>query len=119
MIRGMNSMIAREPYLAGYPDRLSYLPGEEVSFACSTNASEFSAEIARVGGQRQIMWERKGLAGHLHEVPRDAASLGCDWPQAFAVKISRDWPSGYYEVVLRAADPASSPYVCALVPWAS
>jgi hypothetical protein len=28
MIRGMNSVIAREPYLAGYPDRLSYLPGE-------------------------------------------------------------------------------------------
>jgi len=64
MIRGMNSMIAREPYIAGYPDRLSYLPGEEVSFACSTNARYFSAEIARVGGQRQIVWERKGLAGH-------------------------------------------------------
>ncbi len=107
MIRGMNSMIAREPYIAGYPDRLSYLPGEEVSFACSTSAREFSAEIARVGGQRQIVWERKGLAGHMHEVPQDAASLGCDWPQAFAVKISRDWPSGYYEVVLRAADPPS------------
>ena len=32
---------------------------------------------------------------------------GCDWPQAFGVKISPDWPSGYYEVVLRAAEPAS------------
>jgi hypothetical protein len=107
MIRGMNSVVTREPYIAGYPDRLSYLPGEEVSFACSTNAGEFSAEIARVGGQRQIVWERKGLAGHLHEVPQDAASRGCGWPQAFAVKIGGDWPSGYYETVLRAADPAS------------
>ena len=48
MIRGMNSAIARGPYLAGYPDRLSYLPGEEVSFACSTSGREFSAEVARV-----------------------------------------------------------------------
>jgi len=107
MIRGMNSVIAREPYVAGYPDRLSYLPGEKVSFACSTSAREFSAEIARVGGQRQIVWERKGLAGHMHEVPEDAASLGCGWPQTFSVNVSQDWPSGYYEVVLRAADPAS------------
>src|SRR5215472_4673229 len=103
MIRGMNSMIAREPYIAGYPGHLSYLPGEEVSFACSTSADEFSAEIARVGGQRQIVWERRGLPGHMHEVPQNAASLGCDWPQAFAVTIGLDWPSGYYEVVLRAA----------------
>ena len=43
MIRGMNSVITREPYIAGYPDRLSYLPGEEVAFACSTSAAEFSA----------------------------------------------------------------------------
>jgi hypothetical protein len=103
MIRGMNSMIVRAPYIAGYPDRLSYLPGEEVSFACSTNARDFSAEIARVGGQRQIVWERKGLADHAHEVPQDASSQGCGWPQAFTVKIPRDWASRYYKVVLRAS----------------
>jgi hypothetical protein len=107
MIRSMTSQARHEPFIAGYPDRLSYLPGEEVSVACSTNAGEFSAEIARVGGQRQVVWEREGFAGHEHAVPAHASSLGCDWPQAFAVTIPRDWPSGYYEVVLRAADPAS------------
>ena len=103
----MTSQAEHEPHIAGYPDRLSYLPGEEVSFACSTSARQFSAEIARVGGRRQIVWERQGLAGQVHAVPAHAASLGCGWPEAFAVTIPRDWPSGYYEVVLRAADPAS------------
>ena len=94
-------------YIAGYPDRLSYLPGERVSFACSTSAKEFSAEIARVGGQRQIVWDRKGLPGRAHEIPNNASSAGCDWPEAFAIEIPRNWPSGYYEVVLRAIEPAS------------
>jgi hypothetical protein len=107
MISTMNRQLGHEPYIAGYPDRLSFLPGEQISFACSTSASEFSAEIARVGGRRQVVWEAKGLAGRLHEVPRDASGRGCGWPQAFAVQIPRNWPSGYYEVVLRAGDPAS------------
>jgi hypothetical protein len=50
MILTMNSQLVQDPYIAGYPDRLSFLPGEEISFACSTKAGEFSAEIARVGG---------------------------------------------------------------------
>jgi N,N-dimethylformamidase beta subunit-like protein len=107
MISSMNSPAMQGPYIAGYPDRLSYLPGDEVSFACSTNAREFSAEIARVGGRRQIVWERKGFAGRMHEVPSDASSRGCNWPQAFAVQIPGDWRSGYYEVVLRAVSAAS------------
>jgi hypothetical protein len=107
MIRNMNSQVMRIPYIAAYPDRLSYRPGDQVSIACSTDAAKFSAEIARVGGQRQIVWERTGLPGRMHDVPEHASSLGCGWPEAFAVRIPQDWPSGYYEVVLRASDPAT------------
>ncbi len=107
MMRSMNGQVMRSPHIAAYPDRLSYLPGEEVSFACSTDAAEFSAEIARVGGQRQIVWERTGIAGRRHDVPQHASSLGCGWLEAFAVRIPPGWPSGYYEVVLRAIDPGS------------
>src|SRR5215467_4653027 len=100
MIRSMNREAMREPNITGYPDRLSYLAGEEVSFACSTSAAEFSAEIARVGGRRRIVWERAGLRGRACEVPPDASSQGCDWPRAVAVTIPATWSSGYYEVVL-------------------
>lgn len=103
----MNAGATQALFIAGYPHRLSFLPGEEISFACSTSASEFSAEIARVGGRREVVWQRKGLSGRAHEVPQQASSRGCGWPQAFAVRTERDWRSGYYEVVLRAADPAS------------
>jgi hypothetical protein len=107
MIRTMNSEVMPKPRIAGYPDRLSYLPGEEVWVSCATNAGEFSAEIARVGDQRQLVWERTGFPGHPHDTPGHASSLGCDWPRSFAVEIPQNWPSGYYEVVLRATDPAS------------
>lgn len=94
-------------FLEGYPDRLSYLAGETVLFMCSTNAREFACEVARVGGEREIVWERRGLEGREHAVPDSASADGCDWPESFSFRIPDSWRSGYYEVVLRAVDEAS------------
>src|SRR5579875_1132148 len=91
----------------GYPDRLSYAPGETASFACSTDAPTFAAEVARVGGRREIVWERAGIAGTAQPTREHASSRGCGWQQSFELPIARDWSSGYYEVVLRATDLAT------------
>ena len=95
------------PRIDGYPDRLSYVAGDRVSFACSTTSATFGAEVARVGARREIVWEQKGIPAALHPIPPDASSVGCGWPEAFSLQIPGDWRSGYYEVVLRATDPAT------------
>ena len=86
----------------GYTDRLSYAPGEEISFHVSCRAEKFSLEIARVGKERVVVWKKDDLAGREHPVPANASSHGCGWPAAFTLKVPDDWKSGYYSGRLRA-----------------
>ena len=92
----------RWPIVEGYAERQSYLPGEEVHFHCASRAATFSAEVTRVGQTRQTLWRRTSIAGHDHATPDDAYAAGCRWPVTFSLQIPTDWPSGYYEVTLRA-----------------
>jgi len=92
------------PPIEGYADRWSYAPGETVAVACSSRSRTFSAEIARVGGTREIVWTRSDVPGQWHQVPDGASSQGCAWPESFQFPIPADQRSGYHEVVLRAAD---------------
>ena len=55
----------------GYPDRLSYQPGDEVAFHCSSQTSTFSVEIARIGAGREVT------------VLDLLAGLGCDLEPQF------------------------------------
>lgn len=86
----------------GYPGRQSYRPGEEAAFHCSSRARTFSAEIARIGASREVVWRKAGIAGAEHPTPADAYAAGCCWPVTFAFTIPDDWRSGFYEVTLTA-----------------
>jgi hypothetical protein len=92
-----------------YTDRLSYQPGEVVQFHTSTSASRYAIEIARVGARREVVWTRAGILGALHPTPPEAFGRGCAWPAGFALRIPREWRSGYYAVTLRAEDAKGAP----------
>jgi hypothetical protein len=92
-----------------YTDQLSYRPGEEVRFHVSTSAARFAMEIARVGARREVVWSRSGIRGAFHPTPSEAFARGCGWPDGFALRIPKDWPSGYYAVKLRAEDAGGAP----------
>jgi hypothetical protein len=85
-----------------YTDRLSYQPGDSVGLHVSTDAARFSVEVARVGASRQVVLSKDGLRGARHPVPPDASSHGCRWPSAWTFTVPEAWPSGYYQVLLRA-----------------
>ncbi len=91
-------------YIEGYADQCSYAPGDEAGIHVSTGAATFSATLERVGLKRQLVWQKKDLPGHHYAVPDDAASAGCRWPEAFRVPVGADWPTGYYEMTLKAED---------------
>ena len=91
-------------FIYAYPDKLSYAPGETVSFSMSANVPEVSVEVARIGQIREVMWTREGIPGTHHRVPSDAAANGCKWPVSFKIPIPLSWSSGYYEVMLRGMD---------------
>ena len=91
-------------FIEGYPGKLSYAPGEEITFHVSTSASSYSMQIMRVGVKDEVVWEKKGLHAGAHKVPDLAASHGCGWPVSFKLKVPKEWKSGYYRANLEAKD---------------
>ena len=70
--RGMIEYNTLSLAVEGYPGRQSYRPGEEVTFHCSSRARTFSAEVARIGASREVVWRKAGIAGTEQPVPPDA-----------------------------------------------
>ncbi len=89
-------------FVEGYPDRLSYEPGDEVGLCVSTSAAKYSIEIARVGAKRELVWNRNAVAGTAHETPENASTHGCRWPVSVKLCVPDTWKSGYYGVTLKA-----------------
>lgn len=94
--------------IAAYPDRLSYVPGDEVSFRCSTDAPAFSVVVAREGSAPEVVWRLDDCEGQRQPVPADAAARGCGWTETFAISTSRQWRSGFYSVTMRAVPPGGN-----------
>ncbi|MFM8357459.1 MAG: hypothetical protein ACKOET_02770 [Verrucomicrobiota bacterium] len=43
-------------YIEGYAGQVSYAPGEALTLHVSTTAEAFEVEVARLGGQREVVW---------------------------------------------------------------
>ena len=113
-------------FIEGYPDQLSYAPGETCSLHVSTSSPSFSikvaptscppapaalssaggpgAQVERIGVKREEVLSESELRGSLHPVPETAASHGCGWPAAHSFTVPESWRSGFYEVTLSVED---------------
>ena len=91
-------------FVEGYSGKVSYSAGDEATFHVSTTASTFAFDVVRVGGTNVTVLRTNGIAGVEHPIPENASSHGCNWPAAYRFKVPKEWPSGYYEVRLRAED---------------
>lgn len=99
-----DSLEAKSLFVEGYTGRVSYLPGEDLTLHVSTSAATYSVEIARLGAERNIATNFTKLEGREFSVPENASSHGCGWPASLQFKVPANWPSGYYQVILRATD---------------
>lgn len=108
----MKRHFTRWPVVEGYADRQSYQSGDVVEFRCSSRAPSFSAEVARIGRERVVVWRRDGIRGAEQEIPEESWAKGCGWPVTFTIDVDTSWPSGFYEVALHAdgatGEPATS-----------
>jgi hypothetical protein len=99
-----DQMQPASPFVFGYADRLSCVPGEEVSFHLSASSPSVGMVIERVGARRSRVFEKAEIPCARHPIPDRASSDGCRWPAAFTLKIPKDWKSGYYEATLTAGE---------------
>jgi N,N-dimethylformamidase beta subunit-like protein len=98
----MKKHFTRWPAVEGYADRQSYRAGDSVEVRCSSRVPTVTASVVRVGRERVEVWRRDGIRVGDHPTPDDASSSGCGWPVAFSIEVDPAWPSGYYELALRA-----------------
>ncbi len=86
----------------GFCDHGTRRPGDRVPLRVSSRSDRFSVEVSRIGADRVPVWRRDDIPGRPHPVPDDAWAAGCDWPVTLAIDTEPSWPSGFYEVRLRA-----------------
>ena len=92
--------MARE-VVTGYCWPQSVVSGDRVGLHLSSSGGRpVRVEIARVGGQRDVVFRSDAVAADEQVTPADAAAAGCDWPVALSLDVDPTWRSGYYEVVL-------------------
>ncbi len=88
------------PFVLGYANRLSCVPGEEISFHLSSSGASLRMLIERLGGINETVFERHEIACATHPIPDRASSHGCNWPVTFTMTIPNDWKSGCYAATL-------------------
>ncbi len=97
-----------EGWLWGYSDRLSARPGERVALHVAGSAARCEVEIARVGRARRVVRRIDGVALAPRPVPERAHVVGCGWPETLRLDVPAEWPSGYYDILLRGSDGAEA-----------
>jgi N,N-dimethylformamidase beta subunit-like, C-terminal len=92
--------MARE-VVTGYCWPQSVRAGEPVVLHLSSSGGRpVRVEVARIGGQRDVVFNADAVAAEEHEIPKDASANGCGWPAALTLDVDPAWRSGYYEVVM-------------------
>ena len=88
------------PTVAGYCWPQSADAGGRVDLHLSASTGTIDVEVARIGGEREVVVRAAQVDVGDHALPDDASSRGCDWPVALTLDVGDDWTSGYYEVLL-------------------
>jgi len=95
-------------FVVGYPDQLSYAPGETIDFHLSSSAKSLSATIQRIGANEVTVWSKADIPVAAQPIPDKASSHGCGWPRTFQLTVPDDWNSGYYQVIFKGNDGKSN-----------
>ena len=84
------------PFVFGYANKLSCVPGEEISFHLSSSSPLVRLAIKRSGAKNEFLFEKTDILCSPQTIPDRASSDGCGWKPSFAMTIAPDWKSGCY-----------------------
>lgn len=84
------------PFVFGYANKLSCVPGEEISFHLSSSGGSVNIIFERQGATSEKVLEKHDITCGTHPIPDRASSDGCKWPAAFTMTIPAEWKSGCY-----------------------
>ncbi len=97
--------VLTQPWVYAWPQ--SVTAGETVALRAAGPPADAELRISRIGRRRELVWTKTARI-EPHDLPNDAWSHGCGWPDLATVAVADSWPSGYYEVALRTRAGARS-----------
>src|SRR6056297_1317129 len=84
--------------VTGYCWPQSAAVGERVALHLSSAGGRpVSIEVARVGAEREVVYEEHGVPAGDHPTPTEAPEHGCGWPVAIEIDVDPSWRSGYHD----------------------
>ncbi len=92
------------PFVLGYANKLSCVPGEDISFHLSASGNSAGMVIERQGGTNETVFEKKDIECTTRPIPDRASSHGCNWPATFTMTVPDEWKSGCYVATLTMTD---------------
>ncbi len=103
-LQAPTSVHSQSFYVEGYCNKLSYLPGEEITFHLASSNDQCRLTIVRMGATYDTVYINDSIPVSSHFIPENASSHGCNWPGLVKMPIPEFWKSGYYEVTLHIQD---------------
>ena len=92
----------KTPFVEGYLNTLSVVPGETIQLFASSNAGECAITIVREGEPEETVFEASQVAVGEHPIPGCAWETGPRWPACWEFTIPDTWRSGAYRITLQA-----------------
>jgi len=89
-----------QPFVSGYANKLSCVPGEEIVFHLSSSEPSVRMVVERTGGKNEIVLEVDAIACSPQPIPDRASSHGCGWPPSYTLTVPKEWRSGCYVATL-------------------
>ncbi|MFM7535284.1 MAG: N,N-dimethylformamidase beta subunit family domain-containing protein [Acidimicrobiales bacterium] len=104
------------PAVEGYPEHLSYEPGDEVRLHFGATVARLSGRVRAADGPLPCRIEvaraqggpvlaRTELEVAPGAVPADAAARSAGWSPTWSVRVGAQWAPGWYEVRIRTSGP--------------
>lgn len=94
------------PFVFGYANKLSCVPGETLSFHLSSSSPQVCVTIQRSGATDEVVYEKENITCVRQAIPDRASSNGCGWKPSFKMTIPSDWRSGCYLATVTPMDGA-------------
>lgn len=93
-------IFTRWPDTEGYCTPLSAEAGTSIGLRAASRSGSFIVDVRRWGSSAPA-WTTRARAAD-HPVPEQAWARGCGWPVTVEIPTDASWPSGLYEVAMRA-----------------
>jgi hypothetical protein len=101
-----------------YAPRLSFGAGEVIPVHAISTGGALQLELWTGERTPRLLHRQEGITAPWQETPEDASAAGCGWPQAAAVPVAEDWPSGICRLVLKDSQGSEAEHVVVIRPRA-